>query len=66
MLESAPQGSEGRRTGEKLVIDGNIELKVLEVRGNRVRIGIDAPRNREVRRGELPRRDKSPKVLVAK
>ena len=55
-----------RRIGEKLVIDGNIELKVLEVRGNRVRIGIDAPRNREVRRGELPRRDKSPKVLVAK
>ena len=43
-----------RRAGEKLVIDGDIVLTVLEVgRGGQVRIGIDAPRVHRILRGEL-------------
>src|SRR5438132_14328675 len=32
-----------RRPDEELVIDGNIRITVLEVRGNQVRLGISAP-----------------------
>jgi len=43
-----------RRAGEKLVIDGDIVLTVLEVgRGGQVRLGIEAPRSHRILRGEL-------------
>jgi carbon storage regulator len=42
-----------RKPGEKLVIDGGIVLTVTEVHGNRVRIGIEAPPDVSVLRGEL-------------
>ena len=42
-----------RKPGEKVVIDGGITVSVLEVDGNRVRIGIDAPRSVTILRGEL-------------
>lgn len=43
-----------RKAGEKLVIDGDIVITVLEVaRGGQVRLGIDAPRRHRVLRGEL-------------
>ena len=42
-----------RKPGEKLCIDGNIVVTVLEVKGNRVRIGIEAPDGVRVLRGEL-------------
>jgi carbon storage regulator len=42
-----------RKPGEKLYIDGNIVVSVLEVKGNRVRIGIEAPDGVRVLRGEL-------------
>lgn len=43
-----------RRSGEKLVIDGDIVLTVLEVgRGGQVRLGIEAPRSHRILRGEL-------------
>ena len=32
-----------RKPGEKIVVDGGIVLTVLEVRGNKVRLGIEAP-----------------------
>jgi carbon storage regulator len=42
-----------RRTGEKINIGDDIVVTVLEVRGNQVRIGIEAPRNVSVHRKEI-------------
>src|SRR4051794_10350794 len=45
----------GRRVGESIVISGEITVTVLEVRGEMVRVGIDAPRSVVVQRAELLR-----------
>ncbi len=42
-----------RRVGEQLVIAGDIVLTVIEVRGDGVRIGIDAPKSIRVHRAEV-------------
>lgn len=42
-----------RRLGESLVIGDDIVISVLEVKGDVVRIGVDAPRSVQVRRKEL-------------
>lgn len=42
-----------RKVGEEIVVDGDIVLTVVEVSGNRVKIGIRAPRDKAVVRGEL-------------
>ncbi len=42
-----------RRLGESVVIGDDVEVTVLEVRGDVVRIGVDAPRSVQVRRREL-------------
>ena len=42
-----------RKVGEKLVIDGNITVEVVKVQGNRITIGIQAPSDVKVLRGEL-------------
>lgn len=42
-----------RKEGETIVIQGGIKLQIREIRGSRVQIGIEAPENVQVRRGEL-------------
>jgi carbon storage regulator len=42
-----------RKAGERIVIDDNIIVEVLEVQGNRVRIGIQAPQGVTILRQEL-------------
>lgn len=42
-----------RRAGETVAIGDDVTISVLEVRGDVVRIGIDAPRSVAVHRGEL-------------
>ncbi len=43
-----------RSVGEKLIIgNGEITLTVLDVRGNQVRMGIDAPKDVAVHREEI-------------
>lgn len=42
-----------RRAGESVVLGDDITVTVLEVRGDVVRIGIDAPRDVKVHRAEL-------------
>ena len=42
-----------RKEGERIVIGDNITLIVSKVSGNRVTIGIEAPRDVKVIRGEL-------------
>ena len=45
-----------RRVGEKLIIGEDVTVTVLSVKGNQVRIGIDAPRDVAVNREEIYRR----------
>lgn len=42
-----------RRPGERIVIGGDIVLTIVEVKGDTVRLAIDAPRSVTVFRGEL-------------
>ena len=42
-----------RKTGQKLIIGDDIEITVLETRGDSVKIGIKAPRNVSVFREEI-------------
>jgi len=42
-----------RRVNEKIVIGDDIVVSVIEVRGDQVKIGIDAPRNVKVFREEV-------------
>ena len=42
-----------RKAGESLVIGDDVVITVLEVRGQQIRIGINAPREVEVHREEV-------------
>jgi carbon storage regulator len=45
-----------RKPGESVVINRQITVRVIEIRGDRVRIGIEAPREIPVHRTELLQR----------
>lgn len=42
-----------RKVGQSVVIGDNIEILVIEVRGDQVRLGIEAPKSIPVHRKEL-------------
>lgn len=42
-----------RKSGESIMIGNDVVVTVLEVRGEQVRIGIDAPRSVQVHREEI-------------
>jgi len=43
-----------RKSGEKVMIGDDVVVTILEVRGdNSVRLGIEAPRDRRIRRAEI-------------
>lgn len=42
-----------RRIGETLTIDDNITATVLAVKGNQVRLGVNAPKDVKVHREEI-------------
>ena len=42
-----------RRVGESVVVGDDVTITVLEVRGDVIRLGIDAPRSVAVHRAEL-------------
>ena len=42
-----------RKKGEALVINNNIEITVLEVRGDQIKIGISAPKDVPIYRKEV-------------
>ena len=53
-----------RKVGERIVIAGDIIVKVLEVQGKRVRLGIDAPAGVNIRREELVPRSRDEELLA--
>jgi carbon storage regulator len=42
-----------RRVGESVVVGDDVAITILEVRGDVVRVGIEAPRDVKVHRAEL-------------
>ncbi len=50
-----------RRVGETLVIGDEVQVTVLGVRGNQVRIGVNAPKHVSVHREEIFQRIQSEK-----
>jgi carbon storage regulator len=45
-----------RKRNESIVIDDNIVITVVEIRGDKVRLGIEAPKEVPVHRGEVHER----------
>ena len=45
-----------RRVGESLMIGDNVTVTVLGIKGNQVRIGVDAPKDVSVHREEIYQR----------
>lgn len=42
-----------RKVDEQVVIEGGISVTIVEIRGDKVRLGIDAPKDVEVHRKEV-------------
>ena len=51
-----------RKIGESLIIDDQVTVTVMGMKGNQVRLGIDAPRDVRIYREEIFPRDASDKV----
>lgn len=45
-----------RRVGDEIIIDGRIRVRITAVKGDRVRLGIEAPPDVAVDREEVHRR----------
>lgn len=57
-----------RKVGESITIDGHIKVKVIAVRGNRIRLGFEAPEFCQIRRSEwleLPGNDEVSEMVLA-
>lgn len=52
-----------RKEGQDIILGDNIVIRVMRTQGNRVQIGIDAPSDVRIARGEL--QAKRPHVLPA-
>jgi carbon storage regulator CsrA len=48
-----------RKQNQEILIGDNVKITVLKIKGNTVRLGIEAPRDVNVLRGELPRKESS-------
>lgn len=55
-----------RKQDESIIIDGNIEIKILEIDDGKVKIGINAPKEIEIFREELYKSIKEENIEAAK
>lgn len=42
-----------RKTGQSIMINENIELTILEVQGDQIKVGVKAPKNVKIYRKEI-------------
>jgi carbon storage regulator len=42
-----------RRPGERLMIGNNVVVQIMEIKGNQVRVGVEAPKDIDVDREEI-------------
>ena len=42
-----------RKSGDGIIIDDNITIKIVEIKGGAIRIGIDAPKDCKIYRQEV-------------
>ena len=55
-----------RKAGETINIDGGIVIQIVQIQGRQVRVGIEAPKETKVRRGELSGSPALKRVLLSK
>ncbi len=46
-----------RKVDQDIMIDGKIKIRVLKIKGNTIRLGIEAPADVHIARGELEKKD---------
>lgn len=46
-----------RKKGEKIIINENITIEVVEIKNKQIRLGFEADKNIPIRRAEVPARD---------
>lgn len=51
-----------RKIGERILIEPGIEIAIVDVRGGKVRIGVEAPQDIRIHRSEIA--DRMPSVLA--
>jgi carbon storage regulator CsrA len=49
-----------RKTDQQIVLGGGIKISILKIKGNVVRVGIEAPEEINIKRGELLQVDEDP------
>ena len=54
-----------RKSGEKITIGDDIIVKVLEIKGSQVKVGIEAPKGIAVHRSEIHERIQQENLLAA-
>jgi carbon storage regulator len=55
-----------RRIGEKIIVGGNVTVTVLSIKGNQIRMGIDAPPEVMVHREEIYQKIQAEKKTSAR
>ena len=53
-----------RKVGDKLVIDGSITVEVVRIHGNRITLGVVAPSDVKILRGELAQKQTQTAGLI--
>ena len=54
-----------RKTSETIMVDGRIRIKVLRISRNMISLGIEAPSDVAIWRGELTQDEPSPRQIPA-
>ena len=54
-----------RKSGESIVVGDKIRVTVIEIKGNQVRLGVEAPRQTSVHREEVYRKIQASNILAA-